>query len=380
MINKRGFIISFAIVLALIAILVAGIFYFGAAKVEAPELWATYSNRAYGFSFQYPTGWKAVESPDGLSVSVTSGIKGEGGRGSMEALSINFTAQKNADFKPIGTKVGDIEYDDTFQALVDTIDTPARCLPSENLMGISEMLPAVVYGSSNMSDPAYVWSAVLTDEDYMILVHETNAYVADRKEAAALSAGKIKIYSTFALATTVKARSPKCTASLPKPSDLTDAGNAVLHALKSADYKKLEALTSASGLSLNLYPNLNLEKSTLAKDAVSDISIDSTQHMWGYTDGKGDEIVMTTAQFIRRYIYTADYLNAEQVATGKTLGSGNSMNTILIDAGDRAVIAYHFSGFDPKYAGIDWTTLYLIFENENGSYKLRGIAKDNWTI
>ena len=376
--NKKGFVVSFAIVLFLIAILVAGISYFGRKQVQAPEMWATYVNSAYGFSFQYPSGWKAVESSDGLSVSITSGIKGEGTRGPVDALKVSFIVRKNSDFKPIGTKMGDIRYDETFGALVDALEQPVRCLPSENLMGINETLPAVVYGANNMTDPAYVWSSILTDEDYMVLVHETNAYVSDRRDAAAISAGKIKIYSTFALATTVKVRSPKCTAFLPKASDLTDAGTAVLKALESNDYKKLETLTSGNGLSLNLYPNLDLTKSTVSKNAVSDIAIDSTQYVWGYTDGKGDKIVMTTAQFIRRYFNTVSYVDAEQIAVGKTLGGGNSVNTILADAGDRAVIAYYVSGLG--FEEMDWTTLYLVFENENGSYKLRGIAKDNWTI
>lgn len=368
--HSKSLTVILVFVLLVGVLLVAAITYYNPEKSQITEEWTTYVNQRYGFSFQYPTGWKISEDVDGTGVKVQSG----------DMLSIEFKAQENSAFSPIGTKMGDIRYDASLGALVDTLDTPARCLPSGSLMGINETLPAVVYGGSTMSDPAYVLSAILTDENYMILVNETNTYVSNRKDAARISAGKLKIYSTFALATTIKARAPKCTASIQKASDLIDAGTAVLTALKAGDYRKLETLTSQNGLSFNVYPNLDLTKTTIVKDAVSDIPIDSTQRMWGYTDGKGDEIVLTTREYMHKYMYTADYLHAEKVVVGKTIGSGNSRNTILEDAGDRAVIAYHFSGFDSRYAGMDWTTMYLIFENENGSYRLRGIAKDNWTI
>jgi hypothetical protein len=164
------------------------------------------------------------------------------------------------------------------------------------------------------------------------------------------------------------------------PLSLSQTGHEVLVALRDNNYRKLEGLVSLRGLSLSKEPSINLHEADVSKEKVSDIPKDKEKRLFGYTDGKGDPIMLSVADFMKKYIYTHDYLNAKDVAENKTLGRGNSVNNIVKDAAGRVFLAYHFDGFDPKYEGMDWTTLYLIFDMENDMYKLRGIAKDNWTI
>lgn len=156
----------------------------------------------------------------------------------------------------------------------------------------------------------------------------------------------------------------------------------VIGVLAARDYQKLEGLVSSDGLSLNFYPQLDLVKNLIAKNDVSKIPNDTKIYLWGYTDGKGDPINLNRAQFLTTYIYSnsVDYLKAPDVAVNKKLGGGNSLNSIDKDVNGRTYVAFHFSGFDPKYGGMDWTTLYLVFDSVNGEYKLRAITKDNWTI
>jgi hypothetical protein len=158
------------------------------------------------------------------------------------------------------------------------------------------------------------------------------------------------------------------------------AAKEVLKALADKNYAKLASLTSTNGLSLNEVPSLDLTKSDVAKADVEKIPADTKITLWGYTDGQGAEIYLTKQEFIERYIYNNDYLSAPNVAVNNTLGNGNSINTILQDAAGRDLAAFHFTGFNPEYEGMDWTTIYIIFDQENGEYKVRGIAKDNWTI
>ncbi len=169
-------------------------------------------------------------------------------------------------------------------------------------------------------------------------------------------------------------------AQLQKEARLFAASKKVLEALASSDFAKLETLVSPDGLSLRHVPNLNLASSTLSKENVSEITTDKTLHFFGYTDGKGDEINMTVADYLKKYINTADYLAAPDTAVNKTLGSGNSQNSLLTDKGSRELVAFHYSGFNPQYEGMDWTTMYLVFDEVDGVFLLRAIAKDNWTI
>ncbi len=154
----------------------------------------------------------------------------------------------------------------------------------------------------------------------------------------------------------------------------------VLSALRTRDYQRLEELTSPNGLTLNLNPNLDLRTIHAKKDDVSELKTATATYLFGYTDGKGDPINMTTAQFIDRWIYTHDYEKAPQVGVNKILGQGNSLNSIIEDVSPREFVAFHYPEIDPKYEGMDWTTIYLIFDKAGSQYKLRAIAKDNWTI
>ena len=166
-----------------------------------------------------------------------------------------------------------------------------------------------------------------------------------------------------------------------EPASVTDAGNTVIGTLLEKDYAKLETLVSKDGLTLDFYPRM-VDTNTIVKKDISNIATDSKTRIWGYTDGKGDPVDLTTKDFLEKFIITRDYRTAPEIAVNKELGGGsNSISHIIKDAGDkRTIVAYYFKGFDPKYGGMDWTTMYLVFDKEGKEYKLRAIAKDNWTI
>jgi hypothetical protein len=177
---------------------------------------------------------------------------------------------------------------------------------------------------------------------------------------------------------------PKIDATTPLTDEqkVTATAQEVIEALTSRNYSKLEDLVSSAGLSLNNVPHFDSVKNLIAKNDVSDIGTDTQTYLWGYTDGQGAPINLNRGQFLTTYIYKGDidYTKAPNVVVNKILGTGNSINSINTDTSGRMFIAFHFPGFDPQYEGMDWTTLYLIFDSEGGEYRLRGIAKDNWTI
>lgn len=167
---------------------------------------------------------------------------------------------------------------------------------------------------------------------------------------------------------------------VPTPANLLNSAQQVLTALNTKDYTALEALVSSEGLSINEVPQLDLTTADIAKSDISHISSNPEIYLFGYADGSGEPIELTQAQYFTQYIYNHDYQNAPDIAVNVTVGNGNSINSIPMDVGTRNFVAFHFKGFNPDYGGMDWTTLYLVFDLENGKYTLRGIAKDNWTI
>ena len=59
---------------------------------------------------------------------------------------------------------------------------------------------------------------------------------------------------------------------------------------------------------------------------------------------------------------------------------GNSVNNLKEIYPNRHFIDYHFSGFDQKLKGMDWTSLRLVIEKQNGEYFLVAVIHDQWTI
>lgn len=101
---------------------------------------------------------------------------------------------------------------------------------------------------------------------------------------------------------------------------------------------------------------------------------------WGNYDGSGDEMVLSINEYFAKFVYNADFLNAEKTTLNKMIGSGNSLNNLeKVYTGCDFTESY-FSGFDKKYNGMDWCCLRLVFKNYNDTYYLVGVVHDQWTI
>jgi len=100
----------------------------------------------------------------------------------------------------------------------------------------------------------------------------------------------------------------------------------------------------------------------------------------GY-DGSGDPILLTLKKYFGRFIFDHDFSRAKDVAYNPaSMSHGNTPNTIRQHYPRSIAVEYHFSGFDPKFDGMDWTSLWLVFEQRGTDWYLVGIVHDEWTI
>ncbi|MFA6158222.1 MAG: hypothetical protein WCV82_04045 [Candidatus Paceibacterota bacterium] len=164
---------------------------------------------------------------------------------------------------------------------------------------------------------------------------------------------------------------------------LLQTARQVLSMLNARDFQGLENITSPEGLSLIDYVGwLNLDESIIKKDSISEIPYNSKLYTLGYSDGKGDPVSLTLSAFFEQ-INKIDYSARQTVVVDEpapqvSVYATGIQNSIIA----RVAAGRHFVGFysegNPPYP--TWNTLYLIFDNINGDYKLRAITKDNWTI
>lgn len=156
----------------------------------------------------------------------------------------------------------------------------------------------------------------------------------------------------------------------------------ILNTTKNRDYKKLAGF---------IHPVFGVRFSPYAYvDTTSNVKFTAEQFIdqikksdkvnWGSYDGSGEPILLTIDDYFSKFVYNADFLNAEKTSINKMIGSGNSLNNLEKVYKNCDYTESYFSGFDKKYEGMDWCSIRLVFKKHKNQFYLVGIVHDQWTI
>ncbi len=161
-----------------------------------------------------------------------------------------------------------------------------------------------------------------------------------------------------------------------------DLSNSVLHTLQTANYTEfINYFHPEKGVRFSPYGFINRETDlVLSKDQFMNGIATNKKMNWGRYDGTGHPIDLTVKEFIDRFIYDVDFLNAEKMSVNKIIASGNSLNNIEEIYPNAFYTESYFSGFNPDYDGMDWRSLRLVFEELDGKFYLVGVISDQWTV
>ena len=155
-------------------------------------------------------------------------------------------------------------------------------------------------------------------------------------------------------------------------------------ALKDGDMKVLSALIHPDkGVRFSPYATVQVGAGgdlVFSANQVRDLMEDATVYHWGAYDGSGEPIALSFREYYEEFVYGADFAQPDVVGFHQTVGQGNSIDNITTAYPDGMMVEYHFEGFDPQYAGMDWRSLRLVFEEQGGTWYLVGIVHDQWTI
>jgi len=156
----------------------------------------------------------------------------------------------------------------------------------------------------------------------------------------------------------------------------------VLSALKSKDMVKLSKMIHPDkGIRFSPYSYVDINKDIVFNSAeIKTAFTDRKVYTWGSYDGSGDPISLTFSDYYKKFIYDVDFLNAKETGYNKILGQGTTTNNSIDVYPGSNIVEYYFPGFDPKYQGIDWKSLRLVFEKKGSTWYLVGIIHAQWTI
>lgn len=103
--------------------------------------------------------------------------------------------------------------------------------------------------------------------------------------------------------------------------------------------------------------------------------------VWGTHDGSGAPIRLTFAEYYKSFIYDYGFVKAPKIGYDEEfMGRGNTINNIRANYPGAMVVEYHAPGIDPRYGGMDWKSLVLVFEKSGSEWFLVGVVHGSWTI
>jgi hypothetical protein len=155
----------------------------------------------------------------------------------------------------------------------------------------------------------------------------------------------------------------------------------IINLIKEKDMAELSNyIHPTKGLRFTAYGHIDDEDQVFNANQLADSLNNSQTFTWGRYDGTGDPIDLSFGDYYDKFIYDADFSSSHIIGINMIVGEGNTLNNIEEFYPNAEFIEFHFKGFDPQYEGMDWKSLRLVFEEENGNLYLVGIIHDQWTI
>lgn len=220
---------------------------------------------------------------------------------------------------------------------------------------------------------------VLTAAGVVLLIFGTHA-----SGVLTASAGQRHAYRALATPVSLKQESDPERLS-PEQAQRVIAGRAksLMQALKAGNIAKFSTFVHPQkGVRFSPYASVLVDQDrVLKKNQLLQTWASTRRYRWGEYDGSGDPIRLTFKKYHRRFIFDHDFTHAESVTYNPaSMSQGNTPNTIQAVYPKAIAVGYHFSGFDPKFSGMDWSSLWLVFEKKGSTWYLVGIVHDEWTI
>jgi len=163
---------------------------------------------------------------------------------------------------------------------------------------------------------------------------------------------------------------------------IASRANQVILLLKKKDFAKLsKVIHPDKGVRFSPYAYVSGNKDKVfSARKIKTLSSDKTKYIWGAYDGSGDPIQLAFRDYYKRFVYSREFAAAKQIGYNRFIGGGNTINNAFQAYPKSIIVEYHFTGFEPKYEGLDWESLRLVFEEKKGVWYLVGIIHDQWTI
>ena len=161
---------------------------------------------------------------------------------------------------------------------------------------------------------------------------------------------------------------------------LDEVASAVLKSLKTKDLPALSLLAGKEWIRFSPYEHVDIQHDIVLSPEQIKAGLTTNRSFLRWTqDGSGKPLDLSIGQYWDRYVYDVDFVKAPVVTKNTGEQRGNVINNIIDIYTGKQVIEYYFSWFDTQYQGMDRRSLSVIFDKEDGQWKVIGVVHGQWT-
>lgn len=162
---------------------------------------------------------------------------------------------------------------------------------------------------------------------------------------------------------------------------ISATANKVISAIKNQNMQELANFVHPElGVRFSPYSYINVNKDLVFNNqSIKSFGYSKIKYTWGAYDGSGEPILLTPMEYLKKFVYDKNFANASQVSYNKLLGFGNTIENQFQVYSDSIIVEYYLPG-DPRYGGMDWRSLRLVFKNYGNDWYLIGVIHNEWTI
>ena len=152
-------------------------------------------------------------------------------------------------------------------------------------------------------------------------------------------------------------------------------------AIAAGDMTALSKLAHPTqGIRFSPYAHVEMQSDIVLRAAeLARAKASADKRTWGSFDGTGDPIRMTFAEYFERFVSIPGITSAKH-AVNEPIQTGNTINNIADAYPNASFVEFHHPGSDPRYDGMDWSSLRVVFVQEGRTFFIIGLVHDQWTI
>ncbi|MBS4198115.1 hypothetical protein KHA93_00385 [Bacillus sp. FJAT-49732] len=222
--------------------------------------------------------------------------------------------------------------------------------------------------------------AWLSEKDFTVTKVEDDQYIVIQEQDS-LTLGHVLLTYHFQNIDDNWLISKVETPNLDEEVVLQETAQAIMEEIDKLDMVNLsDYVHSEKGLLFSPYVFINQESVVFHKNEISDLLNDKNKYLWGYYDGKGEEIELTTSEYFAKFLSAEKFIKDGLVLVDDLKERGNIKNNIKDIFPQSKTVEYFLEGTQEN-DGMDRESIILVFEkDQNGMWKLVAIVNDGWTI